>query len=567
MVDKVLELLPLYLALSTQTEGARRLLVMVSWLPLDVIQSRRQTDSKGSLFSNLCQMYMFRDQVLAFEQRKEYILRISDLEKLRVQLQRCWTFVSQTASGAIASPLPGQNATLAPAGNAVGAGIENTNFQGVVMRTGGLKMEDLKQPPLARPKRQASSLTESWSSPSAIAGPGAGAGTSYASPIQLDSPSPEKQAGGNLPTAAGKKKAGQTPDSTASAPTPKPTTTGGAGSASAKQGKGKPRGVVNAKTPLGNEITYEDAAPPPPAKQQAADNGTPASGSSMQLPSGAAAAGASSRQQQQQQQAQVMQAHAHMGLKRKRELEEAHNDPAAFSERIFADFVAPALGQASTSAPGAAAGIGLSAVVSGTAPAEGLGGGLDWMSFLTEDALDGNATPPAAKKKLEARAGAGAGADALLASVQQGNNALGLKWYSDTPSFPSSAETPELDASDAQRTSPAGTADDVFTPADSQNQKAGLTPASWSPKRPAVDASPAAAAAAVKTGTSSIMASFDREYERLFASIPGSALLPPPPTGSAQLNGFGELAWSWDAGLLPATGAVLPSVVPTTLPA
>jgi hypothetical protein len=33
MVDKVLELLPLYLALSTQTEGARRLLVMVSPSP------------------------------------------------------------------------------------------------------------------------------------------------------------------------------------------------------------------------------------------------------------------------------------------------------------------------------------------------------------------------------------------------------------------------------------------------------------------------------------------------------------------------------------------------------
>lgn len=32
MVDKVLELLPLYLALSTQTEGARRLLVMVRLL-------------------------------------------------------------------------------------------------------------------------------------------------------------------------------------------------------------------------------------------------------------------------------------------------------------------------------------------------------------------------------------------------------------------------------------------------------------------------------------------------------------------------------------------------------
>ena len=33
MVDKVLELLPLYLALSTQTEGARRLLVMVRAFP------------------------------------------------------------------------------------------------------------------------------------------------------------------------------------------------------------------------------------------------------------------------------------------------------------------------------------------------------------------------------------------------------------------------------------------------------------------------------------------------------------------------------------------------------
>lgn len=495
-------------------------------------------------------MYMFRDQVQAFEQRKEYILRYSDLEKLKVQLQRCWTFVSQTASGAIASPAPAANPQLPPTGNAVGAGIENTNFQGVVMRTSGLKMEDLKQPPGSRPKRQQSGLSASaaadgFSSPSATAGNGG----SYASPIQLDSPSPEKAGTAGLPAAGKKAKSGQTPESAASAPTPKSSTT----VSTTKAGK-KGRGAVNAKTPLGNEITYDDSSAAAAAQTQgqspalgkpspAAGTGTPGTGQTS-LPSQSQA-----RQAQMQSQ---MQAHAQVSLKRKRELEEAHADPAGFSERIFADFLAPTA--STSSVPPALPGTAPTAAPAGI---DGLGG-IDWLSFLNEDVLE--ETPASKKEKLDF-------GSTTQQPSQPLNNALGLKWYSETPNF-ITAETPELDSSphslhaDAQRTSPAGT--EVFTPSDqnNNNNKTGRISAySISPASRNIGA----AAKAGPTGTNAIMASFDREYERLFSDIPGSQLgLPPAATASAESTGL-DFAWTWDAGLLPPAPVAMGMV--SSLPA
>jgi hypothetical protein len=54
---------------------------------------------------------------------------------------------------------------------------------------------------------------------------------------------------------------------------------------------------------------------------------------------------------------------------------------------------------------------------------------------------------------------------------------------------------------------------------------------------------------ATKAPASAIMASFDKEYERLFSDLPG---IDPALPSSASLGNSIDLGWSWDTGLLPA---------------
>ncbi|CAD6568986.1 MAG: At rich interactive domain [Cyphobasidiales sp. Tagirdzhanova-0007] len=298
MVDKVIELLPVYLAISRQPEGTRRLLIM---------------------------MFMFKDQFLLLD-RREFILRLHDLDKLRHQMQLCWSYVTAAATGSVAgngSPFPQPaneiqanvgSLPAPPAENAVGQamgqginagiGIEGAGFPAATMKA-GLRMEDLKPP---RPKHRHSGSI--GGTPAAIVVspeaaslvPVTATGMTYASPISVDSPSPAK-------SAETKAQAKLTP--APAIPGKKAPNTGTAPSMSiaktVPKGRGKAKQAVQSLTDI--------SVPDGPSDAQSVGN-QPAAEATQQ-----------SREQQQ------------VSLKRKRELEDAQNDPAGFSERIFASYL------------------------------------------------------------------------------------------------------------------------------------------------------------------------------------------------------------------------------------
>ena len=486
-------------------------------------------------------MYMFRDQLVALERRPpEYILRVSDLEKLRIQLQRCWTFVSSIAQGSGSPVDVAQTAGQQLAPNGVGGGLENSNFQGVVMKA-GLRVEDLKPPPAKKrgsmmgPSGVASGSgmtpTASGPSPASAVQTGgvanadkAGTGQSYASPISLDSPSPGKaEASSTGPSRPSIKKtntagSSNTPDSTFTAPgTPR-----SAAAALGAKPKAKPkgRGAVNAKTPLSNDISLPPVAEADPPVPQSGTGQTPKQPSQAlpQLSGGASQVrGLTEAQSQAVQQAQVQA--QQLSLKRKRELEEANDDPAGFAERIFASYLS-----ADTKQHGQPAGLGRAqnSQSSGSAGSTGLSAafGEDLMRFLNEDFLAGDEAkaPPVS----------------VAATISTPYQAAGPRWFSETPSF--SAETPELFSEDPHRTSPPD--NDFATPSDALNSST----ASAQQARPS-----ALPSVPPKASTADIISSFDKEYEELFKAVsvsaaPSTASLPP-----------GDLAWSWDSGLVPTS--------------
>ena len=181
----------------------------------------------------------------------------------------------------------------------------------------GLRREDLKAPP-AKHRRTASSASNAGTpvgrSPAAqslAAANANGTGASYASPIAVDSPSPQRSNGVSADAMA----------------------TSMQRQGSDQKPKSRPRKAL------------VDAKMAGKSKGSPASNGpTPVNGDTPMLPAGLPS-GASplpfvsaAPTPEMQQLAQQRQA---MSLKRKRELEEAESDPVAFSERMLAGLAKP----------------------------------------------------------------------------------------------------------------------------------------------------------------------------------------------------------------------------------
>jgi hypothetical protein len=168
---------------------------------------------------------MFQDQLKHLAQA-EFILGLADLELLKDQMQRCWSFVKQTAAAGNSNRQPPVSATSATSIAAIDLTTSTASatpqtrlasdpFSLMAQRNSGLRVEDLKPPPVKARK--------SISTPS---GAGLGGSPSFLPGNFIDSPSPL-----NAPT----------PSDTADSP-PKdsrPRITKGAKALATTQGKGK----------------------------------------------------------------------------------------------------------------------------------------------------------------------------------------------------------------------------------------------------------------------------------------------------------------------------------------
>ena len=98
---------------------------------------------------------MFQEQ-LKHLSRGEFTLGISDLEKLNDQMQRCWAFVKQTANAAMAARAAAASAVDPAQMNAVASTstqqlsnrIATDPFSLIAQKNTGLRVEDLKPPPI-----------------------------------------------------------------------------------------------------------------------------------------------------------------------------------------------------------------------------------------------------------------------------------------------------------------------------------------------------------------------------------------------------------------------------------
>ena len=96
---------------------------------------------------------MFQEQ-LKHLSRGEFTLGISDLEKLNDQMQRCWAYVKQTANTVLAARAAAASAVDTAQMNAVAststqqARIATDPFSLIAQENTGLRVEDLKPPPM-----------------------------------------------------------------------------------------------------------------------------------------------------------------------------------------------------------------------------------------------------------------------------------------------------------------------------------------------------------------------------------------------------------------------------------
>lgn len=276
--------------------------------------------------------------------RREFVLRLSDIDKLRLQIQRCWSYVQSHAGPTpppLSSPLPnvvnGPSASSAPGrdnpasrpteskqsnmtsalDNIAGhdsANVESGNGSGFMLKA-GLRREDLKPPPTKHRRIASSANSDTHSagrSPAAVYingtyGQAQGTGQSYASPIAIDSPSPrsknaatQSQPTGSLPVRSSSQQA-------RNAPSPKYTTLDSANPQS-KALKSQSKAPVAKASPAKNEATDADVHVPPLPQPNPAEL--------LEIQ-------------------RAMQERQNVSLKRKREEEEAKADPAAFTERIL----------------------------------------------------------------------------------------------------------------------------------------------------------------------------------------------------------------------------------------
>ena len=450
-------------------------------------------------------MFMFKDQLLLLD-RKEFILRLSDLGKLRVQMQRCWSYISVSATGhasphvqplvelpANISNVPAPPASgLQQAGQVVnpGIGIEVAGFPASVLKA-GLRMEDLK-PPFPKHRRTESSAGTPTAGISPPAGPpsvpNTGTGATYASPIALDSPSPAK--GSDMKT-------DPKPNPAVAAAVKKSSNTGTPPTATIAKGASKAKAKAKQAVAPTTDISvpalamgaYTFAAQPgPEALQYMAD---------QQLAT----------------------------LKRKRELEEAELDPAGFTERIFASYLST--GPIQPGEPTASA-----AAVSDSLSSE-------LLSFLNHDILQDDEPSQLLSLEMQQNNPAGKADGGELAinffldDSSTSPASQSVRWFSDNVS--TAAETPELAVSeDPMKTSPPDS-DSVGTPSDSnplsilQHHQKSHTHSS---------------------STSAILSSFDQEYNQIFGSLSATT------TNSATKANPDALSWSWQSGPVLATQRV-----------
>lgn len=460
----------------------------------------------------LLQLFMFKEQLNLLD-RREYILRIVDLEKLKMQMQRCWTFVSSYTSGnqtskdpppytefpANVSNIPAPaSAKFSPQQRQQELSAGTPEFVGATMKA-GIKVEDLKPPPVKK-RRTGSPAGTPQSGPGQISsktltgsaeqnsGPGTG---TYASPIALvDSPpqppkkpltvmegqgqpmAPKPKAGKKGPTAQNKQTAQAAPSASPN---------------KAMKAKGK-KGAT--QQPASEDISVPEISMTPAVQAM------PVQQSDVQI----------TPQQQEE------------TLKRKRELEDAQNDPVGFAERMFVSLlpsandsekqqsIQPFLGEAFSS---------------------------ELLSFLRQQGLSDltNTTDISTASVSEAKVQKPKMQASALNMIfdepmdGRGQAPSAGRWFQDTPSV--AAETPELSqtSEDPTKRSP-------------PDQESAVTPSS-----PEKNAASVMLQNAPSSTTKAILSSFDREYEELFKSATNSGL----PT--IQENGSpAGLGWSWETG-------------------
>jgi len=457
-------------------------------------------------------MSMFKDQLPLLEQR-QFILRVSDLEKLKIQMQRCWSFVHSTAAGqhnqqnsaaaaaengqtssniaptAIAQQQPGSQQAQQP-GTGQQAGAVSTDpasFSAALKA--GIKIEDLK-PPAPKHRRTTSAAgtpNAADTSPAVTTNGAGGTGATYASPIALDSPSPAKT--DSKPLSA--------------LPTRKPSQTGNSPaatnkSAAARKAKGKAGATPSSET----------------------TGATPLMINSLQLAPASLQSSVPSEQQQ-------------ASLKRKRELEDAQNDPIGFSKRIFASYLDTQTGPPRVEDSGDA----LTA---------------ELLSFLNEDMLESDQPEVRAEMASSTASKASPSKDDQSISIFLADTPASNKWPYDSMSI---AETPELGhLDDPTKTSPPDH-DSVATPADSSSNphlhpftsSASSFISSATSSQNVSSFSKALSAPSSSSFTQNLLSSFDEEYNKMFG------MTTPTLAPAADPN---SMKWSWEYGpVFPATKA------------
>lgn len=530
-------------------------------------------------------------------EQRQFILRVSDLEKLKIQMQRCWSFVSSSAQGIPpTTPQPGGEVQL-PAGGvkAQPQGQQpmpgengSSGFVATALKP-GLRVEDLKPPPAKHRKTGSAGGTPTAVFNAATSGAAAspqagqnigGTGATYASPIALDSPSPAKPSEGGKSSNDSKPSkrkgsvdvAAQSPAApAASKPRPK-------AKARAKQAQAKAQAQAQAQvssqsqqaqgqSPAGGQSTAPtpaqaapSAAGTPSQTQPQAD--TPASAANAVTASGDVKTaaenaplminsistvgagsfippGAPSAEQQA------------MSLKRKRELEDAQADPVAFSEQILSSYLASAK-QANAFVPALPTFAIPQHFSASVAPAASEDISAEILSFLNYDFLQQQESDAPADTSSTCAAQATdlptSKAQSLATNVSAvpsaapgsipftfDNDSLAIRWPISIDTVSSIAETPDFgQVEDPTKTSPPD--DPIATPQD-----------------PHLSLPNTATAAAFKYGvhpgvsavighpahgsasifTKNLLSAFDEDYERLFNLSSPSTFSALPPAAPA----------------------------------
>lgn len=465
---------------------------------------------------------MFREQ-LALLDRREFILRVNDLEKLKMQMQRCWSYVSAYTSGTQTNSqsLPNteipSNVSNIPAPATTGypsqqrsqnqtAPASTPEFVGATMKA-GLTVQDLRPPPIKKRRTDSPSGTppaaaaqpQSKATSSAQDQNGAlGTGT-YASPIALDSP-PTKKA---LPVLEGQ---GQP-----MAAKPKAT----------KRGAPQAKSSTQSTAPASPNKTAKPKTKKATAAAAAAQQTSP---EDIRVPEVSMTITPAATPVVVQQEAQIPPQQQEETLKRKRELEDAQSDPAGFTERMFSSLLFSGQNNKQESDQSTTTGIFSS----------------ELLAFLNEEAFGEPASvtfaepaPPVACETKQAKSQT-RGLNLIFAEPTDGQAlqppTVG-RWFQDTPSV--TAETPELShADDPTKTSPSDQ-NSVVTPSDALSATSNISV-------------PEHLHHSSSTSTSSILSTFDREYEEFFKAATGAS-----GTTTQAGNSPVGLGWSWEAGPVP----------------